>query len=320
MSGSTVDKDLPPRFKKMGGYGSSMNGGGSSMGGGQYNIGGGGMNNGSGGGGSHYDNGGRGGGGMNNSSSNNGDIQLRPANMMLKPKTPAILPKSARMDNGGVGGGGIGGVGTGGSVQPNNGAMTMNVLEPVYISAKKMGGDKNKTGEKKNQGPTREEVFTRIEDVLAKLVETGSTNEAFTVWKEGEIPNKMVNNALIHMFKKVIKMDEEAKRTLAFQLADQLVTEDIITHIHCKEGLGRIIQALNSRPDTASEAGIVHLSTWCLTSEKLKLAELAEMTEGGCTHPLFLSILQKVSVHFSCFRVQLLVFILKIVKNIFSYL
>ena len=38
------------------------------------------------------------------------------------------------------------------------------------------------------------------------------------------------------------------------------------------------------------------LAAWCLTSDKIKLAELAEMTEGGATHPFFLTVLQ-VPVH-----------------------
>ncbi|MCP3667394.1 MAG: hypothetical protein GY696_33690, partial [Gammaproteobacteria bacterium] len=180
------DKDLPPRFKKMSMYNSGVNGG----------------------------------------SGMNGDIQLRPANgnLMLKPKTPAALPKSARLDNG--------------PVQPNNGAMTMSVLEPVYISKK--GGDKNKSDKKNNQGPSREEVFGRIEEVLSKLTDTKSTNEAFTVWKEGNIPSQMTNNALIHMLKKVVKFDIESNRALALQLCDQLFAEDIITDVHCKESLGKV--------------------------------------------------------------------------------
>jgi len=249
-SGATPqDKDLPPRFKKMTMY----NGGGSN--GREDRV---------------------------TNSNSNGDIQLRPSNLMLKPKTPASLPKSARLDNGLASG-----------LQPNNGAMTMNVLEPVYISSKK-GGDKNKNNDKKNQGPTREEVFKRVEVVVAKLNDTGSTNEAFTVWKEATIPNKMVNNALIHLFKQVVKMEASESRDLAHQLIDQLVAEDIITHTHCKESLGRI---LTSGKDLAADEGIVHLTTWCLTSNKVKLVELADITDGGSTHPLFLSVLQQVAAN-----------------------
>jgi len=40
---------------------------------------------------------------------------------------------------------------------------------------------------------------------------------------------------------------------------------------------------------------MVHLAVWSLTTEKIKFAELAEMTEGGSTHPYFFSILQSMA-------------------------
>jgi hypothetical protein len=42
----------------------------------------------------------------------------------------------------------------------------------------------------------------------------------------------------------------------------------------------------------AVEGGLADLAAWCLASDKIKLAELAEMTEGGATHPFFLTVLQ----------------------------
>jgi len=232
----TGEKDLPPRFKKMG-----FNG-------------------------------------------NQNDIQLRPSPnaMMLKPKTPSSLPKSAmaRLEGGGM-------------VQSNvSPKLMMTTAEPpVFIS--KPSGDK-KRQEKKNQGPTREEVFGKVDHVLGKLLSTSSTNEAYTAWKEGEIPNKMVNNALIHLFKQVIKMTEKSQLDLALQLVDQLAAEEAVTQVHCKEGLSRLIQSFSSL-EAAAEGGMVHLAVWSLTTEKIKFAELAEMTEGGSTHPYFFSILQSMA-------------------------
>jgi hypothetical protein len=39
----------------------------------------------------------------------------------------------------------------------------------------------------------------------------------------------------------------------------------------------------------AVEGGLADLAAWCLASDKIKLAE---MTEGGATHPFFLTVLQ----------------------------
>ena len=146
---------------------------------------------------------------------------LRPASMMLKPKTPSMLPKSAQArDEGGMLQGG-----------PGQRVTMMTPSEPaVFIS--KQSSDK-KRQEKKNQGPTREELFAKIDEILATLFSTGSTNEAFTLWKEGEVPSKMVNNALIHLFKQIIRRETEADRVLAFQLVDQLCGEEIITQVPC---------------------------------------------------------------------------------------
>jgi len=231
MNGS-ADKDLPPRFKRMGGF------------------------------------------------SDHQPQSLRPSAMMLKPKTPSSLPKSAmqRMENGMMM--------SGGSSTPK--LMMTTAEPPVFISKKS-----NNTKQQNKMGPTREEVFGKIEDVLAKLSETGSTNEAYTAWKEGDIPNKMVNNALIHLFKQVIKMEGPEQRQLALQLVDQLVTEDLVTQVHCKEGLSRVIQSLSNLE--TSEGGVVSLCVWSLGSDKVKLDEVAEMTEGGATHPLFLDVLQSMA-------------------------
>jgi hypothetical protein len=57
--------------------------------------------------------------------------------------------------------------------------------------------------------------------------------------------------------------------------------------IHCKEGLGRLVQSYSSLE--AVEGGLADLAAWCLASDKIKLAE---MTEGGATHSFFLTVLQ----------------------------
>ena len=52
----------------------------------------------------------------------------------------------------------------------------MTTAEPAVIISKQSGG-KKKDQEKKNQGPTRDEVFGRVDDILVKLIEDGSTNQ-----------------------------------------------------------------------------------------------------------------------------------------------
>ncbi len=60
----------------------------------------------------------------------------------------------------------------------------MTTGEPaVFIS--KTSGSKKKEQEKRReqqQGPTREEVFSRVDDILAKLIQDGSTNQVSSKW------------------------------------------------------------------------------------------------------------------------------------------
>lgn len=199
------------------------------------------------------------------------DMPLRPAQMQLKPKTPMSLPKSAMAKLDSING-----------LSITNGKVMMSNNEPAVI--KKV--DK-KAAEKKNQGPTRDEVFGKVDGLLAKLTDNGSTNEAFTSWKEIGIPEKMVNNALIHLFKQVIKL-EEGVRALCHQLVDQLFASELVTAVQVRESLARLVD----RVEEATVAATAGLAAWSVATDKVKLAEVAEMTEGGATHPFFLTILQ----------------------------
>jgi len=198
--------------------------------------------------------------------------------MMLKPKTPFSLPKSAMAKLDSV------------NPIPSNkisDKVMMTGNEPALIIQKPANNSK-KANDKKNQGPTRDEVFGKIDTILDKLADNQSTNEAFTSWKEASIPDKMVNNALIHMFKKVIKLSSEEERNLCYQLVDQLFSSDLVTMVQVKESLARLVD----RMEESSTQPTAELAAWTVGSEKLKLSEVAEMTEGGSTHPLFLFVLQ----------------------------
>ena len=208
---------------------------------------------------------------------------LRPTgnSMMLKPKTPFSLPKSAMARPDGF------------TPLPSsrNDKMMMSPNEPPVIIQKSSSNAK-KLQDKKNQGPTRDEVFGKIDGLLDKLYDTDSTNEAFTSWKEAEIPAKMVNNALIHMFKRILKNNNSSHRQIAMDLVDQLFVSDQITGIQIKESLVKIVSTMDSNSDTASMTTMAEMSAWAVLTDKLKLTEVAEITEGGASHPLFFSVLQ----------------------------
>jgi len=136
-------------------------------------------------------------------------------------------------------------------------------------------------------GPTKVEVFGKISDILKQLFEHKSTNEAVTAWREDNwLPAKMVNNALIHLYKEVVKREDGEQRTIALTFVSQLVQEGLVTQVQGKESLARIVSAL---PQLESVTGsVAELAAWSINTDMATLAELAEMTEGGVTYPLFL--------------------------------
>ena len=64
------------------------------------------------------------------------------------------------------------------------------------------------------------EMPSFIDDVLEKLYETDSSNEAFVIWQKAELPAKMINNALIHMFNRILKNNNFGSRKTAMGLVD----------------------------------------------------------------------------------------------------
>jgi len=228
---------------------------------------------------------------FNRMNMNSNDVRdpppLRPSSnsMMLKPKTPFSLPKSAMAKPDGFNP----------VPNPRNEKMMMSTNEPPVI-IQKTSSNAKKQQEKKNQGPTRDEVFGKVDGLLSKLYENNSTNEAFTTWKEAEIPAKMVNNALIHMFKRILKNSQESQRKIAMDLVDQLFGSDLITGVQIKESLVKIVSSLDSSSDTMILSTMAEMSSWAVLTDKLRLTDVAEITEGGSSHPLFLTVLQVMSV------------------------
>jgi len=208
-------------------------------------------------------------------------LRPSPNSMMLKPKTPYSLPKSAMAKLDGI------------NPVPNSkiDKVMMTSNEPAVIIQKPASNSK-KQNDKKNQGPTRDEVFGKIDQILAKLGENSSTNEAFTSWKEASFPAKMVNNALIHLFKQIIKNTSSDGRTVCLEFVDQLYTSELVTAVQVKESLARLVSNTENSSDMVTTTTTAELAAWSVSTDKVKLMEVAEMTEGGASHPLFLIVLQ----------------------------
>merc|ERR1711874_351219 len=91
-------------------------------------------------------------------------------------------------------------------------------------------------------------------------------------------------------FKQILKNDETEQRQLAMDLVDQLFRSELITAVQVKETLVKLVSNIESSSDNSNN--IAEVSAWAVLSNKLKLSE---MSEGGSSHPLFFTVLQRMA-------------------------
>ncbi|XP_040569175.1 eukaryotic translation initiation factor 4 gamma 2 [Lepeophtheirus salmonis] len=228
--------------------------------------------------------------------SKDSEMRLRPqsvsSSMILKPKTPSMLPKSAISKTDGNSP-----LGENSLVGPTPSRIAMQQKEPMIIkqgSLDKGRKDKNKG----NKGPTREEVFSKMDTLLNDLLNTHQNPEtSLEAWKELDdwLPSKMNQTAMTSIFKSIVAKGE--KRKLAFDFICCLVkdTSCSINETHCIEALGQLISSKPSNQDSSDkskkENEISELAAWIITEEFMSLNEYSCMVKGH--YPLFLLTLNK---------------------------
>lgn len=233
-------------------------------------------------------------------SAKDAEVSLRPQltnNMLFKPKTPSMLPKSALSKNM-DGSSPLGENSLLGPPMPNfQPKVMMTPNEPLVIKQASLDKAKNRNGGKGNKGPTREEVFNRMETILAGLLEHQSTNEAVESWRENDwLPSKMNQTAVTHLYKLMLAKDDKEQRELACAFIAQLVRENAINSTHCLEALSKILGQLSDLEKVTPElrVNLADTTSWFIKEKLMTLKEVTELLEGSdATHPVFLLTLQR---------------------------
>ncbi len=269
--------NLPPRFKKL-----AMN---------QVGAG---VNSGPGGGGG-------GGGGSNGPSGNGGGLAGKEMEVSLRPQTANNMlfkPKSAMFPKSGIRGAGDGSLNENSllgpppiSAQPV--MMMMQQETPIVIkqgSLDKGKRDKNKGG----KGPTREEVFNKMDSILKELLDHRSSDEALESWKEnGWLPSKMNQTAVTHFFKLFLFKEKSGEECmLAREFIGRLLKDGAINTTHCQEAMSKILSQMDDSDDTFSKSHVAATSAWLVSNGHHSLKEVCEPLQGGQQHPVFLLTLQ----------------------------
>ncbi len=199
----------------------------------------------------------------------NHEVSLKPttSSMIFKPKTPSLLPKSAKPNNN-ILDPAPSLLPPGTALPPASGKV---MQAPILIENKKH--NKAAAGVNAKKGATREEVFAKVEAVLESLLSKESTNEAVEQWKEAAVPNPMTQTALNHLYKAILDKGQPGN-DLVLAFVSQLCKEGVISSVHCNEAFLKMIGSSHNSEDMAL------IACGSIVSGVSDLKEVAEATRG----------------------------------------
>ncbi|XP_069944559.1 eukaryotic translation initiation factor 4 gamma 2 isoform X2 [Cherax quadricarinatus] len=224
-----------------------------------------------------------------------GEVSLRPAasSMMLKPKTPGVLPHSALGNQQSNDHHHHSSLPIAPQPQPPNQKPTPPLMHkdpPILI--KQASTDKSRAN-KKDRGPSREEWLRRVKNVYEELMKEQNLEEAVENYRSLKLPERHTAEA-VQTVVNFLLTQEESNRELGSQLVERLRIDGLINVDRLFDGvrqvLGRLDDLVTDIPRVKSHmAGILG---YLVGSGTLSLADVAEPLEGGQHFPLFLLTLQ----------------------------
>jgi len=222
------------------------------------------------------------------------EVALRPqqarGNMLFKPKTPSMLPKSALSRAPDA----ASPLGENSLLAPPPNPIQQRIMQQkeANIIIKQGAIDGKGRKDKKasvNQGPTREEVFVKVNSIIEEHLQSKNVADAVESWKTADwLPSKMIQTAVTHLFKVALeKCDAEKEEVL--HLMGGLLASNCIDKIHCFEAFNKIVSGSNS---FSENDGISLIGVWSIGEKIHTLSEVADMLQGGQSHPAFLLVLK----------------------------
>lgn len=220
------------------------------------------------------------------------EVSLRPSanSMMLKPKTPGVLPKSAI--------GGLQGAGNGLdlSLSPHSNVPSQNTIPPQMrkdadIIIKQASQDKPKAN-RKDKGPSKEELVKKIDVWAEELLTSQVALDILTLLKEFHISERLMG-VVVYQFMMKTMDRTESERELVSELLSLAKNGGLVTSAHFLDGVADILRQIT---DIESEiplikSNIAGFFARAVGAELVSLLEAAELMDGGAHHPLFLLIL-----------------------------
>jgi len=245
----------------------------------------------------------------NGGSSKDVELSLRPAsgNMLFKPKTPSLLPKSAIGSRDGSSPLGENSLLGPMPAQPK--VMMQQKEANILIKQGSLDGraKKEKNRQAANKGPTREEVFAKVNNIIGALLrpesgqeqqpppqeeEEGSSSsesispldKAAASWiEDGWLPSKMTQTAVTQVYNVVLLEEVATNRQLVMSLLLCLVKDKAaIDGTHCREAFTKVLNSSDKEASKNQEYEekvslvLAELAAWKVRQKLACLDEIAD--------------------------------------------
>jgi len=185
----------------------------------------------------------------------------------------------------------------------NNHMPTPHPVKENVVVIKPAPVEKNKSN-KKEKGPSKEEVLRKVGALAEELLKERSVESALSAWKEHRVPERLVSEALVVVLSATLDKTD-ADRELAVGFVAALRKDGAASNTQVVDCLRNLV---NSIPEKEAAVPKIHsvvagLAAVAVTETLVSLAEVAELSDGGSHYPLFMLTLQ--NLHRSMGKQQL---------------
>ncbi|XP_018400148.1 PREDICTED: eukaryotic translation initiation factor 4 gamma 2 isoform X1 [Cyphomyrmex costatus] len=166
---------------------------------------------------------------------------------------------------------------------------------PPAIVIKQGPVDKReKARDRKDKGPTREEVLKKVNALMDDLASHTNVQDALTAFKDLKIPERFLRHAICTMYSNTLDRGD-SERELAAKLVAELKKENLFTLQQVSEGWKELVASISEKESTVPlvASHVALLTAKAIVDNLIQLTDLASETENGRHHPLFLLTLQQ---------------------------
>jgi translation initiation factor 4G len=221
------------------------------------------------------------------------DVSLRPVRNfapLLKPNTPATLPKSALSSNPQSG---FRMQPPAPTIGPGTAPLVQKQITVIQVPSLDKNKDKNN---KANAGASHEELRQSLENLLKCLLETGCVDEAVKSVMQMKPPKKFVPELLNYlMMQSMDKTDNDRDNVIL--VIGALKDKNIASSENFMEAFNGVLENMASleQENPLAKSYVAKFAAGAVANGVVSIAELASPMTGGHFYPLFLLCLQQLA-------------------------